>query len=226
MSRLLLLVAAMSAGCLRQTQFQCKSDSACGTDGRCESTGFCSFPDGACETGRRYNDTAGSLNGQCTGGTTSGDGGGDAPVSGDGTGSDTASAGCPSGYVALPGLTTTHLYKLLTITNDWSQQQAACRLTTQAANLAIPDDATELTALDTFAGGIPTYWIGVDDMATEGTFVTVLNTAQTFLPWDVGQPDNSGGAGGSDCVEVLTATAKFDDVRCNSNLAAICECIP
>jgi len=131
--RWLVLLAMTATGCLRQTQFQCKSDTACGADGRCESTGFCSFADGACSSGRRYTDAAGSLGGQCTGGATGGDGGTDSSQQSDGGGTDTPAAGCPTGYVALPGLTTTHLYKLISVADHWSNQQAGCKLTTQSA---------------------------------------------------------------------------------------------
>ncbi len=43
--------------------FRCSDDDACvrdGSDGTCEPTGFCSFPDAACASGRRYGERVGS----------------------------------------------------------------------------------------------------------------------------------------------------------------------
>src|SRR5262249_39658472 len=146
-----IVFAIAPLGCLRQTQFQCANDPACGADGRCESTGFCSFPDTGCAGGRRYGDSAGNLAGKCVGAVTR-DGGIEAPR-GDGPMGDTPAAGCPAGYAPLPNIPT-HVYKLVNVNDHWDNHQAACRLTSASAHLAIPDDATELAALDTLAGGI------------------------------------------------------------------------
>ena len=47
-------------GCTGGSEFNCQEDADCGQDGLCEPNGFCSFPDAACETGRRYGDLAGT----------------------------------------------------------------------------------------------------------------------------------------------------------------------
>jgi hypothetical protein len=98
----------------------------------------------------------------------------------------------------------------------------ACSATAPTAYLAIPDDANELAAFDTFAGGSTPYWVGVDDKATEGTWLTVKNTPQTFLPWAPGHPITSPPNNKNDCVRV--ATGQFTDEACNNQHAAICEC--
>ncbi len=62
----------LGSGCPSNT-FSCLDDAAC-TDagsgpGRCEATGFCSFPDAACASGRRYGGLAGGgLAGACVDG--------------------------------------------------------------------------------------------------------------------------------------------------------------
>ncbi|HEY5922877.1 MAG TPA: hypothetical protein VIV11_14460 [Kofleriaceae bacterium] len=48
-------------------EFACTLDSQCGPNGRC-ADGFCSFPDGNCDSGFRYGDLSGPLSGQCVGG--------------------------------------------------------------------------------------------------------------------------------------------------------------
>ena len=220
-------LAITSAGCLRKTEFQCSEDTACGGTGRCETTGFCSFSDPGCSTGRRYDSSAGSLAGQCTGGGNTTDDGGtvDTPVTPtDGATSDVPSAGCPAGYVALTGVPG-HLYKVVPTTANWATQHQACRLTSLAAYLAVPDTIEELTAMDAIANAT-NYWVGITDSATEMTWLNVLGGAQTFLPWQPPAPDNDAGGQGEDCVEALSALHTINDLRCNMSLPAICECNP
>ena len=50
----LLAVLAALAGCKTSNVFDCTGDASCGTDGKCEATGYCSFPDDECPSGRRY----------------------------------------------------------------------------------------------------------------------------------------------------------------------------
>jgi hypothetical protein len=66
---LALALASGGAGCLSTSAFECGSADDCrdaGVDGRCESTGFCSFPDDSCPSDHRYGDHAGDgLGGMC-----------------------------------------------------------------------------------------------------------------------------------------------------------------
>jgi hypothetical protein len=221
--RALLMFAVVLAGCLRATEFKCEMSSQCGAGGQCESTGYCSVADDQC--GRRYSPSAGSLAGQCVGGTAI-DAGIDSPpgmdAMMDGSGSN---SNCPSGYVAVSGQA--HMYKVLATNAVWNGQSSACTATSANAYLAIPDDATELAALDTLAGATATYWVGVSDSATEGTWLTVKNAPQTFLPWAPGHPTTTPPNNSDDCVHVVTANQpaqQFVDDKCNMQLPAICEC--
>jgi len=59
--RPVLLLLALGA-CRVEGAFTCETDAACRTStqaGRCEATGFCSFPDETCATGQRYAASAG-----------------------------------------------------------------------------------------------------------------------------------------------------------------------
>ena len=50
-------------------QYECASPQDCtqsGLAGTCEESGYCSFPDSSCESGRRYGEQAGELSRQCT----------------------------------------------------------------------------------------------------------------------------------------------------------------
>lgn len=63
-----LLVGLSMAGCVTDAGFHCETDEQCSSNlnGMCEPTGFCSFPDGECTSGRRYGDEAAGLSGLCT----------------------------------------------------------------------------------------------------------------------------------------------------------------
>jgi hypothetical protein len=66
---LALVLASGGAGCLSTSAFECETADDCrdaGVDGRCEPTGFCSFPDDGCPSDHRYGDHAGDgLGGMC-----------------------------------------------------------------------------------------------------------------------------------------------------------------
>lgn len=64
------LLGVVSAACAcSPSVFQCLDDTGCegaGAQGRCEASGYCSFEDTACESGRRYGEFAGDgLGGGC-----------------------------------------------------------------------------------------------------------------------------------------------------------------
>ena len=95
---LALVVIASTAGCLRQTEFKCMTDTDCSAGGAvCEGTGYCSFADSSCTMGRRYGDFSGSYSKQCVGEQMMMPDGRPDDSMGDGP-----PAGCPSTYATLP----------------------------------------------------------------------------------------------------------------------------
>ncbi len=212
--RATLVTAMLASGCIRAAAFECTSDPQCtraGVQGTCESVGFCSFPDDTCASGHRFGDVSGKYTQQCVGDGASIDGGITIP---DGL-------GCPVGYATLSGIPN-RAYRRIGTASAWQDQVTACQADGANVYLAVPDNATELQAILTLASS--DVWVGVSDIAVEGSFVTVLGAAATFLPWAAGQPDNSGG--GSDCVTALSASATYDDKRCSNAAIAVCECEP
>lgn len=68
-ARILLVLGLVALGaCVRIGSYACADDDACTSrdGGRCEATSFCSYPDDACASQRRYGDQAGALAGTCT----------------------------------------------------------------------------------------------------------------------------------------------------------------
>lgn len=189
--------AAITAGCLRTTEFKCLQDADCGASGTCEPIGYCSVPDAKCQdTGRSFGDSAGQ-----------------------GLASTCVPAGdrCPADYVAVAG--SKHRYKRIA-TTSWDLAKTACEQAGAAAYLLVPDDAAELGALAAITS--PPFWIGLDDLTARGTFMTARDVPATFLPWAAGEPSHRAGA---DCVRASSASQIAADV-CSMRHAAICECEP
>ncbi len=96
-----LVLAAAAAGCA--VTFPCSSDEQCdrdGVGGVCQASGYCSFPDNACESTQRYGELApAELAGTCV------------PV-GDDEGSGTATLDTESGATLTPTATVTSLGSL------------------------------------------------------------------------------------------------------------------
>lgn len=227
---LLLVLCGALAGCLRSTQFQCETDSSCGAGGRCEANNYCSFVDPGCASGRKYSDSAGPNAGKCTDDNmVQADAGIDSSIMIDAPNGDVGS-NCPNDFMALPAAGTGHVYKVLTAPDTWSKQQMACRMASNNQGyLTVPDALAELTATDGLTGVGPNYWVGINDIQTEGTYINVFNNqTQSFLPWDIGngQPDNQGGQGGQDCADSLAASHLLYDDKCSDQLPAVCECNP
>jgi hypothetical protein len=205
------LACSLGAGCLRQTEFRCTTNEQCNPGGTCQSVGavgYCSFPDAEC--GQRFGDLAGPYANQCVGE-------GDAGIGG----------ACPVEYTALPNdAANPHRYRRAPQSLSWDAQRAFCAQTSPQAYLAVPDNATELAGLFMVAGNTP-FWVGIDDRATEGTYLQAAGGPATFLPWALGQPNNAGGGEGQDCVRA-TGTTISDDACTGTGASApaACECVP
>ncbi len=225
--RAIVLVVAL-AGCIKPATFACASDGDCGTSGTCEAVGRCSFPDPTCASGARFAGLSGSYANQCVADAAPDAGTPDARIDAAIVAIDAApdvaidaAPHCPAGYVELPGLTTTHRYRLLTSAAGWTNQRAICGAEPANAYLAVPDDEAELHALIALAA--TDVWVGISDASTEGVYATVHGTTATYLPWAPAEPDN---VGNQDCVRALLASRQLETNTCGVAAVGICECEP
>jgi hypothetical protein len=96
----------------------------------------------------------------------------------------------------------------------FAEAQASCR--DRGAQLLLPLDEAESKAAGALLG---TQWLDLTDAATEGTFLTALESAPTWTNWASGEPNDSGGA--QDC-GVVRADGSWDDVGCDTKRAFSC----
>lgn len=65
-------------------------------------------------------------------------------------------------------------------------------------------------------------WIGLDDQVTEGTYVWADGSPFSYSNWNSGEPSNSGGGAGEDCVHTYR-NGLWNDVPCNILAGALLE---
>ncbi len=217
-----LLLALVVTGCIAPARFTCDDDAQCGA-GRCELTGYCSFDDAQCESGRRFGAAAGELASTCVQVTLPTDPP-DAGLVADATidAAVDADPACPAGYVLLAPANG-HRYRLVDNPAGWTNQRALCGNEPANVYLAVPDDDAELAALLALALPATDVWVGLSDAAEEGMFVTVRGTPAAFSPWAPDEPDNDGN---QDCVLAQAATGLLATSVCGAPVAAVCECEP
>jgi len=123
---------------------------------------------------------------------------------------------------------------------DWATAASFCA--SYGYHLAVLNDSTEVAYVNSWAivhGGSDRFWIGLNDIDSDGTFVWEADgseptypldvpgasvTAYSYWPWDVGEPHDDGD---EDCVEMATESDMSDmawnDVECGNDQNWICE---
>jgi len=232
MRAFLFITILAGTGCLRTTTYKCETDTQCGTGGACEITGFCSFADPSCAGmgDRRYGDQSGVYANKCTATPITQEDASvtDTPVVDTPMTDVPITSNCAASYTTVGALA--HRYRVITGQNDWTAQRNACDADTGTSYLFVPDDQAELTAVLAAAGGDT--WVGVNDMANEGTYVTANGgtLAANSALWDGGEPDNGPemgtGNNNSHCVMGKPGTNRLSDDKCQNTYVAVCECEP
>lgn len=95
--------------------------------------------------------------------------------------------------------------------STWTDAEA--RAVSLGGHLATVDDAAEneflRAAVLGFDGADRRGWIGLNDFATEGTFVWSSGAPVNFTNWNPGEPNDSGGA--EDAVEMFGSNGEWND---------------
>lgn len=120
-----------------------------------------------------------------------------------------------------------HLYLFCTPTAHWDVARDSCA--TWGYHLVKIEDAPENTwVVDTAkAANDNEWWIGLNDLSNEGTYVWLDGTAPSYSTWMRGQPNNGGFLGQEqDCVGILSAWNAgyaWNDGECDNQWRFVCE---
>lgn len=95
----------------------------------------------------------------------------------------------------------------------------------KGGTLVIPRNSDETNALRDYGKksmpGVNDFWLGINDMVTDGKFVDVNGATVSFLNWDRAQPN---GGKRENCVLFSqSAQGKWSDEVCRSSKRYICE---
>nr|XP_015193405.1 PREDICTED: CD209 antigen-like protein E [Lepisosteus oculatus] len=102
---------------------------------------------------------------------------------------------------------------------SWRDSQADCR--SQGADLVVIDSRLEQLFISRQSKG-GSYWIGLSDAASEGTWLWVNGARETGGYWMPRQPDNHRGR--EDCAMIASrAVRNWNDEECGRTLSWICE---
>ncbi|XP_051884465.1 tetranectin-like protein [Pristis pectinata] len=95
----------------------------------------------------------------------------------------------------------------------------------QGGTLSIPRDSDESNSLRSYAkkslSGARDFWIGVNDMTSEGKFVDVNGMAINYLNWDRNEP--RGGTRENCAAASIGGQGKWSDEVCRNEKRYICE---
>jgi hypothetical protein len=125
--------------------------------------------------------------------------------------------GCPtnpasySGFTFLGDYNGTRYY-LSTNATTWSSANSAAN--SIGAKLVTIESSAENNWLDAQLGSSGSFWIGLNDAASEGNFVWTSGSSASYRNWNAGEPNNSGN---EDYVEFSASNGKWNDLGNSSS---------
>ena len=137
---------------------------------------------------------------------------------------------CPLGYAPINGSATQ--YRVVEVNVTWAIAAADCNDDDDlsgAANgrthlVVVGDNAEKIALTNQFSGNT---WVGLTDIAVEGTFQWVTDEPTNGFPvvgqrppWDAGDPD---GGTSENCVRFKNSF-DFEDKPCTDTDSYVCEC--
>ena len=125
---------------------------------------------------------------------------------------------CPCSVETYDG----HPYMFCEYSESWTNAQAEC--SSYDYHMLTIDDASEDSWTDTTADSYSTskWWIGINDISSESTWVWEDGSSSSYTNWGSGEPNNSGG--NEDCGQLNRFTnGTWNDEPCASAFYYICE---
>ncbi len=117
-----------------------------------------------------------------------------------------------------PVLSLNKVYVFYDTPLPWAQARQVCK--EKATDIAAVADNDDRRAIADVLAEETYTWIGLNDMANEGTFQWADGSTAAYRPWAGDQPDDEGG--NEDCV-LLAYSNFFDDYGCAKTYNFLCE---
>ena len=122
---------------------------------------------------------------------------------------------------------TGHCYRLVTEGQPWRQARERCDELGAGFQLVAPATLAERDLIMPMVIPLNSpIWIGATDEVMEGVFQWINGEPFTFPggmhPWNPNEPNNGGGLGEEDCVELFTS-GLLNDQQCMAALPYMCE---
>ncbi len=116
-----------------------------------------------------------------------------------------------------------HSYAFCTFARSWPAARDECKQ--RSGDLAVIDDADENAAIAAQGAITPgtngAWYIGLSDLALEGSFVWLDGIPPAFVSWNVGEPNDAGMA--EDCTALPNVTGLWNDQGCDPPAHFLCE---
>ena len=116
-----------------------------------------------------------------------------------------------------------HSYAFCTFARSWTAARSECKQ--RSGDLVVIDDVDENAALTAQGAVTPgtngAWYIGLGDLALEGTFVWLDGIVPVFVNWNVGEPNDAAMA--EDCTVLPNATGLWNDQGCDPPGHFVCE---
>ena len=129
------------------------------------------------------------------------------------TPSTTTIGTCESGW----SLFENKCYRFSSEATDWANAKYICEC--GGADLVAISSEAEDAFVNSLIGSEES-WIGLNDLATQETYVWTDGTTFSYDNWNTNQPSNTNNK--QDCVKIKT-NGKWDDVTCKKEIKYVCE---
>jgi hypothetical protein len=145
----------------------------------------------------------------------------DRPERPDATPPPDAAPPCTEGDNRVQDPATFHCYILVTGSLSWDNARTACAAFGSSAHLVTLGSSAETDLVDSLYGGIEV-WAGGTDRDDEGNWRWITDEPMPYFNWSGGEPNNDDGE--EHCMVLRgEAASRWDDRRCNSGHAFVCE---
>ncbi|KAI5651736.1 lectin c-type domain-containing protein [Phthorimaea operculella] len=120
---------------------------------------------------------------------------------------------------------TESFYKIHTLPETWQEAKKRCEW--EGAHLFHPEDEDEAHDVIAFWNQTHNFYqiyVGLNALLAKGVFLTVdgRTTHDVYINWRSGEPNNGGGSGRENCVEMF-ADGTFNDIPCDRQYPYICK---